>query len=166
MSDNPTSFSFFVFFSSLSMSMVFSSTVPCVSKMVELCANGLETHIFFPLDANGFAFVSSLHLSITFSLQHSTIWVKREFYDHTTSLLSLTMCVNSKVANNGSSVWKLCTGKNRVYGLPNSSTHVSTEICIPPHSSSSILNTLLVIKVKIELGIHPIIHLSNSSDGD
>jgi hypothetical protein len=40
------------------------------------------------------------------------------------------------------------------------------EIRNPPHSFASILNTPPVVKVKIEPGIHTVIHLSNSSDGD
>ena len=146
--------------------MASSSTVPCVSEVVELCANGLGIPIFFPLDANGFAFVSSLHLSNKFLLQESTIWVKHEFYDSIISLLSLTMRVNSRVSDNGSSVWELCAGKYRVYGLPYSCTLVSTETRTPPHSSSSILNNAPVIKIKIELDIHIVIHLSDSSNGD
>ena len=98
--------------------MASSSIVPCVSKMVELHANGLGILILFPIDANGFAYVSSLHLSIRFLLQDSTIWVKREIYDSATSLLSLTMRENSRLADNGSSVWEFCVGKYRAYGLP------------------------------------------------
>ena len=148
------------------MSIASSSTVPCMSEMVELHANGLGIPILFPLDANGFAFVSSLHLSNMFSLQDSTIWVEREFYDNATSLLSLTMRVNSRVADNGSLVWELCAGKYQVYGLPDFSTHVSTEIRTPPHSSSSTLKSPPVIKVKIEPSIHTVIYLFDSSDGN
>ena len=146
--------------------MASSSTVPCVSKMVELHANGLGIPFLFPIDANGFAYVSSLHLSIRFSLQHSTIWVKCKIYDSVTSLLSLTMRENSRLADNGSSVWELCTGKYRVYELEESRTNVSTEICTPPHSSASTLNTLPLVTVKIEPSIHTIINLSDSSYGD
>ena len=58
---------------SLSLSMASFSTVHSVSKMVELRANGLRIPILFPVDANGFAWVSSHHLSIRFSLQNSII---------------------------------------------------------------------------------------------
>ena len=58
--------------------MASSSTVPSVLKMVELRANGLGIPIIFPVDASGFASVSSLHLGIRFSLQDSTMWVERE----------------------------------------------------------------------------------------
>ena len=120
---------------------------------------------FSPIDANGFAFVSSFHLSIRFFLQDNTIWVEREINDSATSLLSLTMHEHSRVADNGSSVWELCVGNYMVYGLPYSCTHVSTEIRTPPHSSSSTLNTLPVVKVNIEPGIHTVIHLFDSSNG-
>jgi hypothetical protein len=95
------------------MSMVSSSIVPCVSKMVKLYDNGLGIPIFFPIDANELAYVSSFHLSIRFSLQDCTIWVERKIYDNATSLLSLIMRKNSKVVDNGSSMWELCASKYR-----------------------------------------------------
>ena len=90
--------------------MASSFTVPCVTEMVELHTNGLWISIIFPIDANGFASVSSLHLSIRFSLHDSTLWVERKIYDSVTSLLSLTMRKNPRIADNGSSMWKLCAG--------------------------------------------------------
>jgi hypothetical protein len=83
--------------------MASSSTVPSVSEMVELRANGLGILILFPVDANDVAFVSSLHLSIKFLLQDSTIWIEHEIYDIATFLLSLTMRESPRVADNGSS---------------------------------------------------------------
>ena len=46
--------------------------------------------------------------------------------------------------------------------------NVSTEIHTPPHFSTSIFDTLPMAKVKIELGIHTVIHIFkiDSSDGD
>ena len=128
------SYSFFILvsYSSFSLSMVSSSTLPCLSEMVELRANGVRIPLLFPVDASGFASVSSLHLSIRFSLQNSSIWVEREIYDNATSFLSLTMREHSRVADNGSPVWVLSAGKYRVYGLPDSCSNVSTEICTPP----------------------------------
>ena len=146
--------------------MASSFTVPFVSELIELCANGLRTPIIFLVDANGVASVSSLHPSIKFSLQDSTIWVERKIYDSATSLLSLTMHEDSRVADNGSSMWVLCVGKYRVYGFLDFCTNVSTEICTPLHSSASTLNTHPVFKLKIEPGIHNVIHLSSSSNGD
>jgi hypothetical protein len=53
-----------------------------------------------------------------------------------------------------------------VYGFPDPSTNVSTEFRTPPHSSVSTFNTLPLVKVNIEPGIHTVIHLFDSSDGD
>ena len=134
--------------------------------MVELRANGVGIPLLFPVDAKIFTFVSSLHLSIRFSLQNSSIWVERHIYDNATPILSLTMHEHSRVANNGSFVWELPVGKYRVYGLPYFCSNVSTEIRTPPHSFSSTLNTPPVVKVTIEHGIQTIVHLSDSFDGD
>ena len=89
------------------MSIVFSSIVPCVSKMVELHASGLRVPIFFPIDANKFPYVSFLHLSIRFLFQDNTISIERKIYDLATFLLSLTMRENSKHVDNGSSMWEI-----------------------------------------------------------
>ena len=62
-------------------------------------------------------------------------------------------------------MWELCAGKHKVYDLPYSCTNVSTEICTPPHSSASTLNTHPLVRVKIEPGIHTVIHFSDSSNG-
>ena len=80
----------------LSFSMVSSSTV---SAMVELRANGIEIPLLFPVDANGFASVYSLQLNIIFSFQDTTIWVERDIYDTSTSLLSLTMWEDHRIAD-------------------------------------------------------------------
>ena len=146
--------------------MASSSTVPSVLDMVELHANGLGIPILFPVDANGFASVSSLHLSIKFLSQNSTIWVKSEIYYTATSLLSLIMRENPRLADNGSPLWELGARKYGVYGPLNSSTNVSTDIRTPPHSSASTLNIPPVVKGKIEPSIHTVINLSDSSDGD
>ena len=142
------------------------SIVPSASEMVEFRANGLGIPIIFPIDANGFPSVSSLHLNIKFSLQDITIWVEREIYDSATTLLSLTMRENSRVADNGSSMWEFRVGKYWLYGLPSTCTNVSTVIHTLPHSSASTFNTPLVVKIKIEPGIYTVIHLSDSSDGN
>ena len=87
-------------------------------------------------------------------------------YDTATSLLSLTMRENPRVANNESSMWELCANKYKVYDLPDPSTNVSTKLCTPPHSSASTFNIPPLVKVKIEPDLHTVIHLSDSSDGD
>ena len=84
--------------------MVSSSSMPCLSEMAELRANGFGVPILFPIDADGFAHVSSLHLSIRLSLQDGSIWVEHEIYDPLTSLLSLTMRENRILADNKSFV--------------------------------------------------------------
>ena len=145
--------------------MASSSSVPYLSEMVELCANGFGVPIIFPIDADRFAHVSSLHLSIRLSLQVGSIWVERKIYDPLTSLLSLTMRENAILADNGSSVWKPVACKYRVYGDPETRPHVSIEICTPPYSSASTFNTPPGIRVKIESGIYNVIHHSDSSDG-
>ena len=147
-------------------SMASSSYVPHVSDMAELRANGFGVPIFFPTYANGFAHVSSLHLSIRFYFQDGSIWVERKFYYPLTSLLSSTMRENSILADNGFSVWELAAGEYRVYGILESRPHVSTDICTPRYSSASTLNTPPIVCVKIEHGVHIVIHLSDSSDGD
>ena len=134
--------------------------------MAELRANGFGVPIFFLIDADGFAHVSSLHLRVRFSLQVGSIWVEREIYDPLTSLLSLTMRENPILADNGSSVWKLAANKYRVYGLPEFWPHVSTEIHTPPYLSASTFNNYPAVRVKIEPRIDIVIHLSDSSDGD
>jgi hypothetical protein len=137
-----------------------------MSDMAELRANGFGVPILFPIDTNGFAHVSSLHLSIRFSLLDASIWVEREIYDPLTSLLSSTMRENPILADSGSSVWELAAGKYRVYGVPQSRPQVSTEIRTTPYSSASTFTTPPGVRVKIEPGIRTVIHLSDSSDGD
>ena len=76
------------FFSSLYIHMASSSSVPYVSDMAELCANGFVVPILFPIDVDGFARVSSLHLCIRFSLHDASIWVECEIFDPLTFFLS------------------------------------------------------------------------------
>jgi hypothetical protein len=135
--------------------MASSSFVPSVSETAELRANGLGVPILFPIESKGFAHVFSVHLCIRFSLQEGSIWVECEIYDPMTFLLSLTMRENSILFDNGSFVWELAVGKYRIYGVPQSRPQVSKEITTPPG-----------VRVKIEPGIHTVIHLSDSSDGD
>jgi hypothetical protein len=53
-----------------------------------------------------------------------------------------------------------------VYGLPGPCTNVSMQFRTPPHSSASTFHTPPLVKVKIEPSTDPVIHLSDSSDGD
>ena len=107
----------------------------------------------FPHNSNGVASVSSVYLSMRFSLQNC-------------SLLSTTFRESPKVVGNGSSMWELCAGKYKMYWLPNPSTNVSTEFHIPPQSSASTFSTPPLVKVRIEPGLHIVIHNSDSSNGD
>ena len=100
--------------------MASSSSVPFVSDMAELRANGFEVPILFPIDADEFARIFSLHLCIRFSLHDASMWVERKIYDPLISLLSSIMCENPIVADNGSSVWEFPATRYRVYGLPES----------------------------------------------
>ena len=107
--------------------MASSSSVFFVLDMAELRANGFGVPIFFPIVANGFPHVSSLHLSIRFSLQDGSIWAEREVYDPLTSLLSSTMRKNPILAGNGLSVWGLAAVKYRVYRI----THIHQDLYPP-----------------------------------
>ena len=146
--------------------MGFSSIVPTASAMVELRANGIEIHFFFPVDANGFAFVSSLHLSIRFSLQDSTIQVKRKIYDIVTALFVQSLHETSKLTDNGNVAWEFSACRYRVYGLPNSQIGVAPEILTPLGSSTSALITPPVINVKTEHDVDNVIDLSDFSNED
>ncbi len=53
--------------------MASSSILPPVSEMAEIRLNGIGVPILFPLDAQGIAVVSELHLCLRFSLQPDTV---------------------------------------------------------------------------------------------
>ena len=116
--------------------MASSSTVQSLSEMVEFRANGLGIPILFPINSTGVTFVSSVHRNIKFLLQDSSICDEREIYDTATSLMSMTLRESSRVADNGSSMWELCAGKYRVYGLSDPFTNVSMEFFRTPSHSS------------------------------
>ena len=147
--------------------MASSSSVPSVLDMAELRANGLGVPILFPIDDDGFARVSSFHLCIRILLHDASIWVKRKIYDPLTSLLSSTMREDPIVADNGSFVWELPAGRYRVYGLPESRPHISTEIhtllFLPPPLSTPLpplvskLN--LVFTLSYTFLIHPMVRI-------
>ena len=98
--------------------------------MVELRPHGIGVPIFFPIDAHGIVVVSSLHLSITFSLKVSTIRVEHEIFHPDTRLLVQTLNDTSKLTENGHVVWELGPTKHRVYGLPDS--HIQFPLCVLP----------------------------------
>ena len=63
--------------------MASSSILPPVSEMAEIRSHGIGVPILFPIDAQGIAVVSELHLCLRFSLQPNTVWVDREIFDDT-----------------------------------------------------------------------------------
>ena len=79
--------------------MASSSTVPQISEMAELRAQGLGVPILFPIGLAGFASVSASQLSIRFGLQESSIFVEREIIDPATSLLLMTLQEISSVVD-------------------------------------------------------------------
>ena len=146
--------------------MASSSTVLALSEMAELRAYGLGIPILFPISEARFACVSAVYLSIRFSFKESSILIEWEIYNLVTSLVTVTILESSKVAENGSIVWELGAGKYKVYGLTESQMGGSTQILTPFLSSTSILNTFLLARVKVELGAHVVIDISDSSDED
>jgi hypothetical protein len=134
-------------------SMASTTFIPPVSEMAEVRSNGIGVPIVFPIDAQGFAVVSEIHLSIRFSLKASTIWVEREIYHPVTGLLVHTFHETSKVTDNGNVVWELAAGKYRVCGWSDSEMGASTEILTPLRSSTAAFSTPPLISVKTEPGI-------------
>ena len=72
---------------------------------------------------------------------------------------------NSIFADNALSMWEFAVGKYKVYKILESWSHISIEILTPPYSTVSTFNIPSNVRVKIELGVHTIIHLSASSHG-
>jgi hypothetical protein len=147
-------------------SMASTTIIPPLSDMAELRSNGIGVPILFPIDAEGIAVVSAIHLSIRFSLKASTIWVEREIYHPVTRLLVHTFHDTSKVHANGNVVWELGAGKYRVCGFPDSDMGVSTEILAPLRSSTAAFSTPPLTSVKIEPDVHNVIDLSDFSSED
>lgn len=82
--------------------MASSTTMSCVSEMVEVRANGLKVPIFKLVDENGVASLYVIHLDMKFSLIKSSIWMEREIYNYDMFLLSFTLHENLKFVYNGS----------------------------------------------------------------
>ena len=133
--------------------MASSSIVPTLSEMAELRAHGLGISILFPVCEARFACVSVVYLSIRFSFKESLILIKRQIYDLLTSLVTNSIPESSKIAENGSTVWELGTGKYRVYGLTESQLGGLTQILTPLQLSTSTLHTPLLARVKVEPGV-------------
>jgi hypothetical protein len=140
-------FSYLCFFRSLCMSF---SAFMASSSMAELRSHGIGVPILFPIDAQGIAVVSEIHLSLRFSLKPNTIWVEREIFHPDTGLLVHTFHETSKVSDNGIVVWELAAGKYRVSGWSDSQIRVSTEILTPLRSSIAAFSTPPLRSVKTE----------------
>ncbi len=134
--------------------------------MAELRSHGVGVPILFPIDSQGIAVVSELHLCIRFSLKPNTIWVEREIFHPDTGLLLHTFHEPSKVSDNGIVVWELGAGKYRVSGWADSHIEVSTEILTPLRSSTAAFTTPPLISVKTEPGLDNVVDLSDSSSED
>ena len=131
--------------------MASSSTIPYVADMVELRANGLGVPLLLPIDAQGYATISSLRLSIRFELQDFSIWIEREVYDPVTLLVRHTIPEVPSIADDGLAQWRLTPGKYRVYGLTISQMAVPTQLQTPHRSSSYTMPTPTRVFVKVEL---------------
>ena len=146
--------------------MASSSTIPYVADMAELCANGLGVPLLFLVDAQGFATISSLRLSIRFELQDTSVWIKREVHHPITLLVTHTILEVPSTADDGLAQWRLTPGKYRVYGLTISQMAVPTQLQTPRRSSSCTMPTPSRVRVKVEPTEHPIIDLSESTKDD
>ena len=118
--------------------------------MAELCVNGLEISILIPLEANGFAIVSSLRRDISFGLQYSSMWVEREVCDLVSCEVSHTLPVLSIMSDDGSTAWKLNLGRYRIYGLTTSQMALPTQLLTTSQSLSYTIITLTAARVKME----------------
>jgi hypothetical protein len=134
--------------------------------MAELRSQASGIPLLFPIDAQGIAVVSELHLSLRFSFKPNTIWVEREIFHPDTGLLIHTFHETSKVSDNGIVVWELAAGKYRVCGWTDSQIGGSTEILAPLRSSTAAFSTPPLVSVKTEPDIDNVIDLSDSSSED
>ena len=134
--------------------------------MVEFRANGTDVPICFPVDAPGFANISSLHLSVRFNFVQSSLWVECEVFNPMTSLLTHTMPESSIRSDNSFYAWNLLLGMYRVYGLSESQFAASMQLCTPRCSSLCTMTAPYPMRVKVEPGDVDVIELSESSDGD
>ena len=122
--------------------------------------------ICFPVDAVGFATISSLHLSIRFNFVQSSLWVERKVFNHIMLLLTHTMPKSSICSDNSLCVWNLLPGKYKVYGLSESQFVAFTQLRTPRRSSLCTMTTPYPVRVKVEPADIDVIELSKSSDGD
>ena len=111
--------------------MASTSFMPSLSEMAEICSNGMGVPILFPIDEDGLATVTALHISIRFGLQDTSLLVESEVYDPHTFALSHTVPEVSKHSEDGSIIWTLKPGRYRVYGLTTSQMFIPTRLVTP-----------------------------------
>ena len=131
--------------------MASTSFLPDSSEMAGLCANGLGITILIPVDANGFATIYSLCLSIKFGLQDMSVWMECEVFDPVTHVVTHTAREVSLIFNDGLTIWKIDLGRFRVYGLTVSQMALPTQILTPRLSSSCTITTFLGIRLRLSL---------------
>ena len=145
---------------------VFTSFVPDLVNMVEIRAHGLGILFLLLFDDFGLAAVFSICLSIRFKLFASSIWIEHELLNPVTLQISHTITELSTHSKDGSTLWNLCSGRYRVYGVVDSEMPSSTDVLPSSRSFTHAFYTPPVVSIKVELGIDPIINLSDSSDDD
>jgi len=121
--------------------------------------------VFFPLDEDGHAIVTSTTLSLRFQYREVTIFVEKEVFDDHTDLVSHAI-LHTRVENDLGAFWLLKPGKYRVYGVSDSMLECSTELLTPRESSTVSVERPMLSKVKIEPSLQTIYELSDDSDGD
>ena len=146
--------------------MASTSAMPSLSKMAEICSNGLGVPILFPIGKDGLATVTALHISIRFGLQDTSLWVEHEVYDPHTSALSHTVLEASKHSKDGTIIWTLKPRKYRMYGLTTSQMSNPTQFVTPLQSSTCTITPPPTVRVKIEPGVQAVIDLSQASEDD
>ena len=138
------------------------SLVLDVSDMAELWLNGLVIPILFPIDVDGLATITLVHLGIRFGLFDTSLWMERKIFDPLTLLLFHTLYEVSKLFDDGFAMRRLISSKYRVYGLTDSQMVVPTELLTPPGSSTCTISTPSLIHVKIESNVDIVIELLES----
>ena len=146
--------------------MASTSFVPDLVNMVEIRAYGLGIPLLLLLDDFGLAAVSSICLSIRFKLLASSIWIERELLDLVRLEISHTIIELSTHSEDGSTLWNLCSGRYHVYGVADSEMPSSTDVLPSSRSFTHAFSTPPVVPIKVELGLDPVINLSDSSDDD
>ena len=146
--------------------MASTSFVPNLVHIVEIRAYGLGIPLLLPVDDFGLATVSSIRLSIRFKFRASSIWIERELLHPVTLKISHTITEVSTHSEDGSTLWNLRSGKYRVYGVVDSQMPSSTEVLTSPRSFTCTFFTPLIVPIKVELGLDPVINLSDSSNDD